>query len=182
MTDQAPHPRGSALSRLSRGEKLVGLGIVLTLVSFVLPWMSAGGGVATLHAFHGAGLLTVLAWLFVVALFVARSPMFRNTLDLPKMPATEAVLFAIGGAVQLVGLLLFYGQSHSGRSIQFGFLLALIGAVLTTVAGITAVRSGSASLHVDDASASAPGSGPPPEAPPSPDDYAPPPPPPPPAG
>jgi hypothetical protein len=153
MTDQSPRPRGSALSRFTRGEKFVGVGSLLVLVSFVLPWMDVSGGGASVGAFHGAGLLTVLAWLGVVVLFVTRSPLFRNTVDLPKMPASEAVLFAVGGGVQILGLIIFYAQYHSvfgiSRSIKFGYLLALAGGILTTVAAVTALRSGATSLYAD---------------------------------
>jgi hypothetical protein len=163
----SPRKSGFSLSSFSRAELFVGAGCLLILISLFTSWLSADGASAV-GAFHGAGFITLLAWLVVVVLFVIRSPLLRNTVEFPALPATDAVAFSIGGVVELVGLLIFLGQYHhdkaSGisRHIAFGFILALVGSGLTIFGGASAVRGGRRVLHHDPSSPTPAAPAPPP--------------------
>lgn len=155
--------RSFFLSDFSRAETLVGLGIVVTFVSLFTSWMSYHG-LDGVGGTAGAGVLTLLAWLGTLALFAIRSPLLRNTIEVPKLPTTDAVLFAAGGAFELVGLILFYAHYHHHNGIPrtagFGWYLAIIGSGLTIAGGVIAIRAGQATLH--DAVAGGPSPTPPP--------------------
>jgi hypothetical protein len=144
-------PRGFSFSSFSKGELFVGGGSLLLLISIPIHWMSYSG-FAAVGAFNGIGLLVLLVWLAVTLLLVVRSPMFRNTVEVPRLPTTDAVLFAAGGAAELVLLLVFYAHYRGGtagihRSVGFGYILALTGSILTVVAGASAIRAGRSGLH-----------------------------------
>lgn len=175
MTNNSPETTrtASTTSRFSRGERLVAIGSIVLLISFLLPWMSADGGLSV-RVLHGAGFITVIGWLAVVVLFVVRSPFLRNTVELPRLPWTDTVLFIVGGVVELAGIIAFHSEEHSSqgydRSVKFGLVLAVIGALMTIAAGFFARRAGATSLY--DASAAgqpvppASSTGPQPPAPP----------------
>jgi hypothetical protein len=153
-------------SRFRRGEVLVGGGSLLLFISFLMTWMSFQGYIAV-GVVDGIGLLILLAWLGVVALYVVRSPLLRDTVSLPELPTTDAVLCTAAGMVELASLVLFYIQYHSGidgypRSTNFGYVLALIGSVLTVAAGVISVRAGHDVLHEMPAPAAPPAPPPPP--------------------
>ena len=102
-----------------------------------------------------------------MALYAVRSPVLRDMVSLPELPTTDAVLCTVAGMVELAGLVLFYIQYHSGidgypRSTNFGYVLALIGSVLTVAAGVISVRAGHDVLHEMPAPAAAPAPPPPP--------------------
>ena len=161
-----PTTTGFSHSRFSRGELLVGGGSLLLLISFLMTWMSFQGYIAV-GVVDGIGLVILLAWLGVVALSVVRSPLLRDTVSLPDLPTTDAVLFTVAGMVELAGLVLFYIQFHGGidgypRSTDFGYFLALIGSVLTIAAGVVSVRAGQDLLHEMPAPAAPPAPPPPP--------------------
>jgi hypothetical protein len=176
--DRPPGRPRFSLSDFSRGELLVGGGSLVLLLSLFLPWMGVDGGL-TVHAFHGAGFITILAWLGVVVLFIVRSPFFRNTLELPRLPWTDSVLFIIGGAAEVVGAVIFHheyrgtGLDGFTRGTKFGLVLAIIGGLLTVAAGVLALRGGAPSLYTDTAAPAETGHQPP-AAPPAPGGGAPP--------
>jgi hypothetical protein len=157
---------GFSHSRFSLCEFLVGGGSLLLFISFLKPWMSFQGYIAV-GVVDGIGLVILLAWLGVVALYVVRSPVLRDTVVLPELPTTDAVLCTAAGMVELAGAILFYIQYHSGidgypRATTFGYVLALIGSVLTIAAGVISVRAGHDVLHEMPAPASPPAPPPPP--------------------
>jgi hypothetical protein len=163
-----PNPTrpGFSHSRFCRGEFLVGGGSLLLFISFLMTWMSFQGYIAV-GVVDGIGLLILMAWLGVVALYAVRSPVLRDMVSLPELPTTDAVLCTVAGMVELAGLILFYIQYHSGiggypRSTNFGYVLALIGSVLTLAAGVISVRAGHDLLHEMPAPAAAPAPPPPP--------------------
>jgi hypothetical protein len=145
----SPSQYGSPPSSRGRTEILVAVGSLLILISFATQWMSFQGfdGVG---AFDGFGLLTVLAWITVTVVLVLRSPRVRSSISVPSLPGTDATVFTAGGAIELAGIVLFYLQYHSAvlnaqRTIGFGFVLALLGGILTTAAGVMARRTAQSS-------------------------------------
>jgi hypothetical protein len=168
VVNDMPNPNrpGFPHSRFSRGELLVGGGSLLLFISFLMTWMSYEGLIAV-GVVHGIGLLILLTWLGVVALSVVRSPLLRDQVSFPALPMTDAAVFTVAGTVELACLVLFYIQCHGGiggyhRSADFGYVLALIGSVLTVAAGVVMVRAGHGALHEMPAPAAPPAPPPPP--------------------
>ena len=142
---------GFSHSRLNRSEVLVGSGSLLLFIGFLMKWMSFQGSIAV-GVVSGLGLLVLLAWLGVVVLSVLRSPVLRDTVSSPALPASDAALLTVAGTVELAGLVLFYIHYRGGiggyhRSTEFGYVLALIGSILTVAAGVVAVRAGHDVFH-----------------------------------
>ena len=77
----------------------------------------------------------------------------RDTVSSPAfLPASDAALLTVAGTVELAGLVLFYIHYRGGiggyhRSTDFGYVLALIGSILTVAAGVVAVRAGHDVFH-----------------------------------
>jgi hypothetical protein len=128
---------------LGRAGIALGMGDVLILLSLVLPWMSFQGGFQV-GAFNGPGLLTFFAWIGMTLLFAAQLPSVQSAVSLPSLAEAGDRPMIIGGVVELVGVALFYPHYHGlgaagvSRSVEFGFVVALAGSVLTIVAGVLA--------------------------------------------
>ncbi len=145
------------VSRLSPGERVIGAASVVVLLGLLLNWISiscsgafcggAGGGAS---GFHGWGWLTFLALVGVAGLLVARR-LLAGTVRLPDLPAPDPVLYMAGGALEILGCLLFWVEYHDAfvstggggvvsvsSGLGFGWFLALLGGVATVVGGYMA--------------------------------------------
>ena len=123
----------SRLKALGNGERVVGVASVVILVGMFLPWVSISGSCSGAlcpggignsagvgNGFNNWGLLTFLALLAVIAYFVVRA-FLRDSVQLPTMPLTGGQLYMVGGAVEVVGVLLFWlGHLSSFGSATFG--------------------------------------------------------------
>jgi hypothetical protein len=133
---------GELLGLLSTAERLVAGGCLLLLVSMFLTWKDYQG-LGAVNGFHGWGLVTLLVLLAAIVLLVMRSPLFRNTVTLPLL-VTAGVVFIAAGGIEVLTLLLFSAEYGSGRSADFGYYLALLGAVLTASGGVLMLRAAKA--------------------------------------
>ncbi len=126
---------------LGRAGITLGIGDALILVSLAVPWMSFEGAYQV-GAFNGPGLLTFVAWIGMTLLFVASLPSIQSAVSLPSLAQARDRTAIVGGAVELVGVVLFYSHYHglsvvgASRSVEFGLFAALVGSVLTIVAGV----------------------------------------------
>jgi hypothetical protein len=133
----------------NRAERLAGSGCLVLLVSMFLTWKSlnapagAGSGFPTagVNGFHGWGLITLLLVLATSAFVLARSPFFRNTVALPRLPLADGPLLIVAGAAELFTILLFSSEYGEGRHARVGMLLAIAGAALTAAGGYWALRA-----------------------------------------
>ncbi|MGH7748201.1 MAG: hypothetical protein ACREQ5_26105, partial [Candidatus Dormibacteria bacterium] len=106
------------VDRLSLAEKVLGAASVLLLVSLFLNWLSfscsgafCGSAGAGASGFHGWGWLTFLALVGVAGLLVIRL-FLSEAVTLPELPAADAVLYMAGGAIEVLGCLLFWVEYH----------------------------------------------------------------------
>ena len=123
----------SRLMALGNGERVVGVASVVVLVGMFLPWASVssscsgalcpgglGSSAGVGNGFNNWGLLTFLGLLAVIAYLVVRAFLF-DSVQLPTMPLTVGQLYMVGGAVEVVGVLLFWlGHLSSFTSATFG--------------------------------------------------------------
>jgi hypothetical protein len=86
---------------LTRAEQVTGAGCIVVIISVFLSWK--GYASFTVTGLHSWGLLTLAIALVSTAFFVARSPFFRNTVALPKLPVAGAVLTGLGGYLVIRG-------------------------------------------------------------------------------
>ncbi|HEV7679000.1 MAG TPA: hypothetical protein VGQ42_10575 [Candidatus Dormibacteraeota bacterium] len=132
------------LEKMSNGEKAVLGGSLLVLIGMFLPWYGIDflGVSESVSGFHSWGLLTFLALLAVVAFWVIRGPL-ADQVKLPDMPVTDAQVYMIGGAIEVLGALIFWlaykadNASLPGFSagVKFGVFVALVGGIVTIVGG-----------------------------------------------
>ena len=144
MTDTNP---GSPWQRLGTGERLIGVGCLIMLVSLFPTWMgahlyytdctscTAPGG--DKNAFSGIGIVVVLVLLVTAALLVARSAFARSG----NLGLTDGPVYMIAGAVELVCVIVYYAEFHTvstggTRSPAIGFYGAIMAALLTTAGGV----------------------------------------------
>jgi len=174
-------------NRMPRSDQLIAVGSLVVLVGLFLPWfgydVNVGGFSASDSAdgFHSWGILTLIALLAVIALYVVRN-FAAEAVKLPELPVEDGVAYLGLAGVELLGVLLFWvdyhgkGVSFSGVSygIRFGWIIALIGVVATGAGGYLkrtepAAASGGGSSTWQTSPPSAPyGAPPPPAAPPPP--------------
>jgi len=138
------------VERLSTADRVLGISSILLLaMMFTEAWLHGGeicgtyGGVTTCttdagfysNGFNGWGWLTFLSLVAVMALFLARN-FFYDLITLPRMPFSDGQLYMGLGAVQLLGLALFWLQ-YDGDPVGFGWawVIALIAAAGTTLSG-----------------------------------------------
>lgn len=146
------------IGRLAPHELAIAIGSVVLLVALFLNWISvscsgafcggAGGGA---DGFRGWGWLTFLALVGVAGLLVCRR-FLAGTVKLPDLPATDAVLYMAGGALENLGCLLFWVEYHdnfasAGSSfisvssgLGFGWFVALVCGIVTVAGGVIANR------------------------------------------
>jgi hypothetical protein len=124
------------LSRLGRGEWIVGAGSVVLLASMLaLPWYEVGS-----HTVTGWNGLHSFRWLAVVTLVLAASLLFSQaTRRAPAVGVTLDVLVAIFGTLTAVWLIVRVGiDPPSGRKV--GGWVGLAGALAIGYGGISAMR------------------------------------------
>lgn len=122
------------LSRLHRGEWIVGAGSVILLASMLLlPWY--GGS----HTIDGWNALTHLRWLVVVTLvFAAPMMFFQATRRAPAVPATIDLLMMVLGALTAAWLVYRVAiDPVAGRKV--GGWIALGGAMAIAYGGMNAM-------------------------------------------
>jgi hypothetical protein len=146
------------VDRFSPEEMVIAAGSLVLLVSLFLNWISvscngaycggAGGGAS---GFRGWGWLSFLAVIGVAGLLVARR-LVAEKVELPALPASDSVLYMAGGALEILGCLLFWIEYHndfvsSGAGIVsissglgFGWFVALLAGVATVVGGYLTTR------------------------------------------
>ena len=120
---------------LGRGRTLIAIGSILAIIGMPLPWLTVGGIVLsreTANGFEGAGVITFLASVSMLALIVlpytTRTREFR--LDRPVTYLALVVLGIGGLAVELIELL---GDLESYSLMPLdapGLWLAMIGMAL----------------------------------------------------
>ncbi len=126
--------------RIGRAVICLGIADLLILVSLALPWLSYQGELSV-GAFDGPGLLTFFAWIGMTAVFVVQLPAVEAAIPLRSVTQAGDRVIMIGGAIELIGIVIFYPHYHSigvgaSRSIEFGYVVALFGSLLTIVAGL----------------------------------------------
>jgi hypothetical protein len=131
------------LGSMTNGEKLIAGGSLVLLVGLFLPWYGVDAGLysASVNGFHSWGLLTFLALLVVVALWVIRS-FLNDSVKLPEMSVSDALIYMIAGGVEVLGCIIFWLSYSTDVSIpgfsagvRFGLFVSLIGAIATVVGG-----------------------------------------------
>jgi hypothetical protein len=145
---QQPTDLRKLIDRFSPEEMVIAAGSLVLLVALFLDWIgvdcgglvplcSLGGG----SGFHGWGWLTFLALVGVAGLLVARR-LFAERLTLPDLPASDPVLTMGGGALEVVGALLYWVEYHgSYTSMRFGWYLALLAGIATIAGGYLTTRT-----------------------------------------
>jgi hypothetical protein len=147
------------LSRLSQGEQVIAVASLVLLIALFFDWLSfscsgpyCGAAGAGATGFHGWGWLTFLALVAVAALLVIRR-FLAEAVKLPELPAPDPVLYIGGGALEVVGCLLFwleyhdsFGSAGSGVvnysfGLGFGWWVALAAGVATAVGGLLMQRA-----------------------------------------
>jgi hypothetical protein len=118
--------------KLSQWHLIAGIGGVVALIAYVLPWWSFGMyGLGTVSGFSGMGFLGFLGALAVVAVIVLK---MLPTHPLPQIAPYENLIILVGGGLGIlcVVLAIFSGVlSVPG----FGYFLEWIGSGAVTVAG-----------------------------------------------
>lgn len=134
------------LSKLSKADKIIGIGALVALVGTFLPWWSASWnvmGVAggfSVSGFSGLGTLSFIAAL--AALIVVALPLFD--VKLPKLPITEGVLQMILGAVTAIIPIIRILQLGSGgfTGISFGVFVTIAGGAVIIFGGSLKQKEG----------------------------------------
>ena len=124
------------LSRLRRGEWIVGAGSVVLLVSMlVLPWYEVGS-----HTVTGWNALTSFRWFALATLVLAGALLFfQATRRGPAIGVALSVFVAIFGTVTAAWLILRVGiDPPTGRKV--GGWIGLAGALAIVYGGFSAMR------------------------------------------
>jgi peptidoglycan/LPS O-acetylase OafA/YrhL len=124
------------LSRLGRGEWIVGAGSVVLLASMlVLPWYQVGS-----HAVTGWNALITFRWFAVATLVLAGAMLFfQATRRAPAIGLSLSVFVAFFAAVTAAWLILRVGiDPPTGRKI--GGWVGLAGALAIMCGGVSALR------------------------------------------
>jgi len=171
---------GNFIDELSNGDKAILGGSLVVLIAMFLPWYSASyaGFSDSVNGFHRWGLLTFVAWLMVIGLWLLRGPL-SSQFKLPQWGVTDGMLFMILGGVEVLGAILYWidGSASTGADNvfgvsvgpSFGLFIALVGGLITAGGGF--LKQSEPAKPVS-ASPSAPAGGygappPPPPAPPT---------------
>ncbi|NIP29361.1 MAG: hypothetical protein GTN59_01970 [Candidatus Dadabacteria bacterium] len=134
------------LSKLSKADKIIGIGAIVGLIGTFLPWMSTSwdvmgitGGVSV-SGFSGLGTLAFIAAL--ASLIVIALPFFGT--KLPKLPLTEGVLQMILGAVvagiPIIRILQIGRFSFTG--VSFGVFVTIAGGIVMIFGGSLKQKEG----------------------------------------
>jgi hypothetical protein len=166
--------QNDVLSRVTNGDKALAGGSLVVLIALFLPWYGydAGPVSASVSGFNSWGWLTFLGLLAVIAFWLIRN-MFSDSVKLPDMPVTDGVAYMIGGAVEVLGAVIFWLAYHSDSlsgpgfsyGVRFGLFVAIVGGAIT-IAGGYLKQSEPATVAAAPTS-SAPAAAPPAAAPPA---------------
>ncbi|HEX3605887.1 MAG TPA: hypothetical protein VH134_08195 [Candidatus Dormibacteraeota bacterium] len=138
------------MGRSSWGERaLIGGSAAVLFALLFLPWLSASctGGCngfdfsSSIDGVHGFGWITLLGLLAVVGLWAVRC--YPDRVRIPALPLRDSEIYLIAGAVEALGVVLFFFEYHGGVATflyvsvtpAVGWFLALAGAVATAVGG-----------------------------------------------
>jgi hypothetical protein len=172
---------GKFIETLSNGDKAILGGSLVVLIAMFLPWYGVDLGTfgsESVSGFHSWGLLTFIAWLFVVVLWLLRGPL-SSQFKMPEVSVTDGILFMIGGGVEALGALIFwlaYKTDVSGfgisAGVKFGTFVALVGGLITAAGGYLKQSEPAAAGPVSSGMGSTPpppsyGAPPPPATPPT---------------
>lgn len=132
------------LGKMSDGEKAIAGGSIIVLISLFLPWYGwdlGPFGSDSVDGFASWGWLTFLALLAVVLFWAARR-LFTEQVKLPDMPVSDAAFYMIGGAVEVLGAVLFWLAYHREAvdgivsvGVKFGTFVAIVGGAVTLFGG-----------------------------------------------
>ncbi|HXA29398.1 MAG TPA: hypothetical protein VN193_11710 [Candidatus Angelobacter sp.] len=153
---------GNFFDDLTNGDKAILGGSLIVLVSMFLPWYGwdlGPFGSESVSGFHSWGLLTFIAFLATVALWLLRGPL-SDQFKMPELGVTDAMLFTIFGGVEVLGALVFwlaYKSDFPGAGVKFGVFIAIVGGAVTAAGGYF--------KQSEPAKVTAPGSVPPPPPP-----------------
>jgi hypothetical protein len=135
--------------RLSNGDAVVGIALIVALIAIFLPWYSATASFGGFNSSVSVGGLSYWAgWLYFIAvlagllLYVLRT--FVPNVAMPALPQTDAILY-IGTGVFMVVMAIFWLLLGSGTAsasgpgfsagASFGLFIGLIAAVAVAVGG-----------------------------------------------
>ena len=175
------------MNALSTGDKVVGAGLLVALISLFLPWygFSFGGFSYSESGFYGVGwvyllLLLASAVYWGMKVFAPDANAFKQVSSVGKRPDGSGGIghwqvFLGGGVIMFLFSLIYYfsNVSGTGLSIRFGWFVGLIGAILIAVGGFMARDAGAgfglgAPSTGSQSASTIPSSPPPPPAPPPP--------------
>jgi len=130
------------LAKMSKGDRAIAGGSVIVLVAMFLPWYGwdAGPFSASVDGFNSWGILTFLALLVVVALWLVRT-FTADSVDLSGLPVRDAQLYLVGGGVEALGAVLFWLAYHNNGfglanlGVRYGTFVALAGGAVTAYGG-----------------------------------------------
>lgn len=146
----------------STEELVIAAGSLVLLVALFLDWTKAScsgafcnGSLSGLSGFHGWGWLSFLALIAVAGLLASRR-LLPGIVELPELPASDSVIYMAGGALEIVGALLFWVEYHdsfvtTGSGVQtfsyglgFAWFLALLAGIVTLIGGYLTTRASEA--------------------------------------
>lgn len=184
------------MNALSTGDKVIGAGLLVSLISLFLPWYSVsyslgsfGSGTGSVNGFQGVGWIYLLVLLasavyWAIKVFTPEAEAFKQVSALGKAPDGSGgighwMLFLGAGIIMLlfaaIDVLTYPSTSGPGYSAgpAWGFFVALIGAIAIAVGGFMARDAGAgfglgALSTGAPVSPSTPGSSPSPPTPPPP--------------
>lgn len=135
------------VQRFSRSQQIIAIAsIVLFIDMFIGAWLhvsadctgipaqfcvSATGGTG----FNGWGWLTFLALVATILFFVVRK-FFAHSVTLPDLPLRDAQVYMALGAVEVLGILLYWVEYHNDLvGIGWAWVVGIIAAAATIVGG-----------------------------------------------
>lgn len=144
----SPEPNRGAIGGLSAPERTALIASLVTLVSTFLAWKTAPVLAVRGISAHGVtqtgqnswGLLTMLIAVLLLGFLLLRSPTFRRGAMPVKLRVPDPVFYIVAGIAELVSVLLF-STHFPGGTVKYGYVLALIGAVVTGFAGFLGLRA-----------------------------------------
>jgi hypothetical protein len=122
--------------KLSQWHLIAGIGAVVALIAYILPWLSVGAygfglSFSGFQVMGFFGLLGLLGALAVIAVIVFK---MLPTHPLPQVIPFENLVVLAGGALGLLGVIFaLFGGILSAPG--FGYFLAWLGFAAVTVAG-----------------------------------------------
>ncbi|HZS14539.1 MAG TPA: hypothetical protein VFC09_08090 [Candidatus Dormibacteraeota bacterium] len=137
---------GNFIDDLTNGDKAILGGSLVVLIAMFLPWYSESylSLSDSVDGFHRWGLLSFVAWLLVLGLWLLRGPLSEQ-MKLPHWGVSDGMLFMILGGLEVLGAILFWvdGNSSLGglnsfgvsAGPSFGLFVAIVGGALTIAGG-----------------------------------------------